>query len=138
MRTVSAIAAVVTPRSAALALSGRITISGRCKLAVDLMLPMPGTVRSSRSMSRPTVLSAIPSSDASATINFSPAPPWPTPISVPGSTFNASRNCDSISCLLALRSERSVSLISKVAFRDSEAPPPANGSLPALPAPIAV
>ncbi|MNU96194.1 hypothetical protein D3C71_862240 [compost metagenome] len=46
MRTVSPINAVLTPKSAARAKSGRIVISGRSKLAVELMLESPLTPRS--------------------------------------------------------------------------------------------
>ena len=46
---VSPIAVAVTPRSAARAKSGRTISSGRTRLAVDVTLPMPGIVRSSRS-----------------------------------------------------------------------------------------
>jgi hypothetical protein len=42
-------AAAVTPRSAARALSGRTMISGRTREALELMLPTPCKVRSSRS-----------------------------------------------------------------------------------------
>ena len=42
-------AALVTPKSAALAKSGRTAISGRTKLAVEAIEPKPGMVRKSRS-----------------------------------------------------------------------------------------
>ena len=139
MRSVSAMAALVTPRSAARAKSGRTISSGRTRLLVDVTLPMPGIVRSSRSTTRACAPSASPSSPASTSTYFSLEPPKPTLTRAPGSTSSAVRNWVSIACLLTpLRSPRGVMLMVRVALRTSAAPPGANGSAPVLPPPTAV
>ena len=139
MRSVSAIAAEVTPRSAARAESGRTISSGRTRLDVDTTLPMPGIVRNSFSTWRAVAPSASPSSPASTSTYFSLPPPRPTLMRAPGSTASASRSCSSITCFFTpWRSLRGVMLIVSVALRTSGAPPGANGSPPVAPPPIAV
>ena len=71
-RTAPARAAVVTPRSAARAKSGRIWISGRWRLAPEVTLPTPRRVRRSRSIALAAVARAMGSSLAKEIWSFSP------------------------------------------------------------------
>jgi hypothetical protein len=139
MRSVSAIAAEVTPRSAARAKSGRTISSGRTRLEVETTLPIPGSVRSSCSTRRACAASTAPSSPARTRTYFSLEPPKPTLTRAPGSAASASRSSCSMVCLVTPpRSSRGVRLIVSVALRTSAAPPGANGSAPVLPPPTAV
>ena len=98
-RKVSLMAALVTPKSAALAKSGRTAISGRTKLAVEAIEPKPGMVRKSRSTAIAAVCSACGSSPVSTKMYFSPEPPKPTLVRTPGKSCKAVRMSLSISCL---------------------------------------
>ena len=139
MRSVSAIAAEVTPRSAARAKSGRTMSSGRTRLDVEVTLPMPGRVRSSRSTRLACAASVGPSSPASTSTYFSLEPPSPIFSRTPGRASSASRNSRSTACFFKPpRSPRGVRLMVRVALRASATPAPAKGSPPALPPPIAV
>ena len=139
MRKVSAIAADVTPKSAARAKSGRTMTSGRTRLSVDVTAPMPGIVRKSFSTNLACSASTRPSSPASTSRNFSDEPPKPTLTRAPGTAASASRSCASTACFFTpWRWPRGVMLIVSVALRTSDAPLTMNGSEPVAPPPIAV
>ena len=137
MRMVSPIAALVTPRSAMRAKSGRTVNSGLTSDALDATEPRPGIVRSSFSSAAAAVPRASGSSPVSASTYFSPEPPRPTLLRTPGSSSNALRMLFSMPCLRG-RSPRGVSKTVSVALRDSATPPGANGSPPAAPPPMVV
>ena len=137
MRSVSAIALLVTPRSAARAKSGRTAISERTRLAVDEMLPRPGMVRRSFSTANAAVVSACGSSPVSTSTYFSPEPPRPTLLRTPGSVSSAARILFSMPCLRG-RSPRGDSKMVSVALRVSVLAPPMKGSVPAEPPPMVV
>ena len=137
MRSVSAKLALVTPKSAARAESGRSAISGRIRLALDATWPSPGMVRKSRSTAEAAALRAWGSSPVSTSTYFSPEPPSPTRVRTPGKVLKTSRMRASTTCLRG-RWPRWVSCKVRVALRTSAAPCGAKGSPPALPPPMVV
>ena len=145
MRSVSAMAALVTPRSAALALSGRTMSSGRTRLDELVTAPMPGMPRSSFSTTAACCCSAWPSAPASTSTYFSALAPKPTFTRAPGRSASSVRSSASMSCLLVfapkkgLRSRRCVRFSVSVARVTSGRPAPGvKVSAPVLPPPMAV
>ena len=137
MRSVSLMALLVTPKSAALAKSGRTIISGRIKLAVDAILPIPAMPRISCVTASEACCNSLESSPLNISIYFSPEPPKPTLVRTPGKPTKVSRISLSMICLRG-RSPRSSNKMVSVASLVSAAPELANASDPALPPPIAV
>ena len=137
MRKVSAMLAVVTPKSAAAAKLGCATTSARTKDALDEILPKPLILRKSFSTAAAAVCKAKLSSPDNTKIYFSPDPPKPTVLRVLGKFFNAARISASTTCLRG-RNPRASSNTVSVALRVSAAPEPTKGSLPAAPPPMVV
>ena len=139
MRSVSAIAADETPRSAAFAKSVRTMTSGRTRLELEVTAPMPGRPRRSRSTFCACSVSTRPSSPVSANTYFSLEPPMPILTRAPGTSSIRRRRSPSTACLLMPgRSLRSVRLIVSVDLVTSDDEDGSNGSLPDAPPPIVV
>ena len=120
--------AAVTPRSAARAKSGVTMISGRTKEALELTLPMPCSVRSSRSTCWAAAFSATASSLRSTSCIFTPVSGGPTLKRAPGISASRVRICDSIAAIDALRSLRWLVVSVNVALRASAEAPGAKAS----------
>ena len=127
--------AAVTPRSAARAKSGRTIISGRTKEALELTLPTPLKLRSSRSTARAVADKATASSLRNTSCILTPVSILPTLNRAPGMLAILSRNCISMSPKDSLRSSRCVVDRVNTARRASADAPGANAS-PLEPPPI--
>ncbi|MNT04283.1 hypothetical protein D3C72_1388550 [compost metagenome] len=128
-------AAAVTPRSAALAKSGRTMISGRTSEALELTLPMPFRPRSSRSTFCAAAISATGSSERSTSCILTPVSGGPTVKRAPGMVSSFWRSWVSRSAIDSLRSVRCTVVRVSTARRASAAAPGAKAS-PLEPPPI--